>query len=82
MTPQEIQQLKEQVAMLLKWKSDKEHQQFTYPMDQNSADIIVKNLVVANGAVAQPTGLLGSPTALQIEVDGGKKYWILASPTP
>src|SRR6185436_15237730 len=73
---QEIVQLKDQVKLLLEWKSQREKQQLTYPLDKISTDIIQKDIFIAkdfvvytrtNGVVT-PFAVVGSingkPTTL------------------
>lgn len=42
---QEIKQLQDQVAELMKWKNERMNQQLTYPLDKATKDIIAKDFL-------------------------------------
>ena len=74
----EIQQLKVQIANLMKWKDEKSRQQLRYPIDQESKRILYKPFIWQTGAIIVPVGLINTPlSTLEVKVNN-KYYWVLA----
>ena len=45
----ELEQLKRQVQELQRWKESKERQQIEFPLDQQSKDVLKKDLIIVTG---------------------------------
>jgi hypothetical protein len=66
----ELQQLKQRIADLEKWKADKEKQQIKYPLDQESLEVLNKYYIRLVESTFYYAGASGHPFPLMITRQG------------
>ena len=74
-----LEQLKNRIAELEKWKAQREKQQIVYPLDIVSRKIFELPLLSPTGNTVSPLGLASAPFfTIQVMVDG-VEHWLAAA---